>query len=135
MQNMDWFTEAVGEFDDDYLLIDCPGEMHCFVDRCSFSKTHVVLVLLIGFLFFLFLRFDLFLGQIELYSHSPVMKSFTKELQRLGYTVCSIYLIDAQVYLYHNLPLPLCFALFVFLSFFQVFLLCSRCVDFNTLIL
>lgn len=25
MQNMDWLEEELGGFDDDYLIIDCPG--------------------------------------------------------------------------------------------------------------
>jgi GTPase SAR1 family protein len=25
LQNMDWFEEEVGEYEDDYLIIDCPG--------------------------------------------------------------------------------------------------------------
>lgn len=25
LQNMDWFEEELGEYEDDYLIIDCPG--------------------------------------------------------------------------------------------------------------
>jgi len=25
LQNMDWFEEELGEYDSDYLIIDCPG--------------------------------------------------------------------------------------------------------------
>lgn len=27
MQNMDWLEEELGGYDDDYLVIDCPGEL------------------------------------------------------------------------------------------------------------
>nr|WCZ58785.1 GPN-loop GTPase 3 [Seculamonas ecuadoriensis] len=59
IENMEWFKEELGEYDDDYLIVDCPG-------------------------------------QIELYSHVPVMKKFIHELQLLGYTVCCVYLLDSQ---------------------------------------
>jgi hypothetical protein len=29
MENMDWLEEELGGFEDDYLIIDCPGECHC----------------------------------------------------------------------------------------------------------
>ncbi len=47
------------DFDDDYLIIDCPG-------------------------------------QIELYTHFPIMKNIVAKLQRLGYSVCGVYLLDSQ---------------------------------------
>jgi len=56
--NMEWFEEQLGDYDDDYLLIDCPG-------------------------------------QIELYSHLDAMQTFVSTLQRWGYKVCGIYLIDS----------------------------------------
>merc|ERR1712137_1266 len=55
--NFDWVREEIGGYEDDYILIDCPG-------------------------------------QIELYTHLPVMKLFVKELQRMNYFVCSVYLLD-----------------------------------------
>jgi hypothetical protein len=27
LQNMDWLDEELGEYEDDYLIIDCPGEL------------------------------------------------------------------------------------------------------------
>lgn len=27
LQNMDWLDDELGEYEDDYLIIDCPGEM------------------------------------------------------------------------------------------------------------
>lgn len=26
LENMDWLDEELGEYEDDYLIIDCPGE-------------------------------------------------------------------------------------------------------------
>ncbi|KAF0975874.1 hypothetical protein FDP41_005201 [Naegleria fowleri] len=60
MQNMeDWFSEELNDYEDDYLLFDCPG-------------------------------------QIELYSHVPIMQLFVKELERRGYRVCCVYCMDVQ---------------------------------------
>jgi len=35
-------------------------------------------------------------GQIELYSHVPVMKSIVQALQRWGFMVCGVYVLDSQ---------------------------------------
>eukprot|EP00475_Leptophrys_vorax_P041507 TRINITY_DN78265_c0_g1_i1.p1 TRINITY_DN78265_c0_g1~~TRINITY_DN78265_c0_g1_i1.p1 ORF type:complete len:206 (-),score=19.74 TRINITY_DN78265_c0_g1_i1:337-927(-) len=35
-------------------------------------------------------------GQIELYSHIPVMRSFVDTLRRWDFHVCAVYLMDAQ---------------------------------------
>jgi GTPase SAR1 family protein len=56
---MDWLDEELAEFGDDYLIIDCPG-------------------------------------QIEIYTHFPIMKQVVSALVRLGYSVCGVYLIDSQ---------------------------------------
>jgi len=37
MQNMDWLEEELGGFEDDYLIIDCPGASSPFVGR-SFAE-------------------------------------------------------------------------------------------------
>ncbi|KAI9193439.1 GPN-loop GTPase [Polychytrium aggregatum] len=59
INNMDWFEEELNNFDDDYLIIDCPG-------------------------------------QIELYTHFPIMKRLVENMQRLGYRVCGVYCLDSQ---------------------------------------
>ncbi|KAJ3278691.1 ATP binding protein [Borealophlyctis nickersoniae] len=59
VNNMDWLEEELANYEDDYLIIDCPG-------------------------------------QIELYTHYPIMKRIVEALQRLGYNVCGVYLIDSQ---------------------------------------
>jgi len=59
MSNQDWLREQLGDFVDDYLIIDCPG-------------------------------------QIELYTHAPVMRRFVDVLRDLGYSVCALYLVDSQ---------------------------------------
>jgi len=58
MENIEWFGDQLGEFEDDYLLIDCPG-------------------------------------QIELYSHLDTMQTLVSNLQKWGYIVCGVYLIDS----------------------------------------
>ena len=35
-------------------------------------------------------------GQIELYTHFPVMKTIKEFLSRLGYNMCAVYLMDSQ---------------------------------------
>ncbi len=58
--NLDWLHEQLGDggADDDYLLLDCPG-------------------------------------QIELYTHFPVMRLLADALQRWDYRVCAVWLVDA----------------------------------------
>lgn len=42
MQNMDWLEEEVGEFEDDYLIIDCPGTPRVFVFERGYFFCHAV---------------------------------------------------------------------------------------------
>ena len=35
MQNMDWLEEELGGYENDYLIIDCPGAPSLPVDRSS----------------------------------------------------------------------------------------------------
>lgn len=58
-QNSDWLHDELDNFgEDDYILLDCPG-------------------------------------QIELYSHLPIMHNLVGLLQTWGYRVASVYLLDA----------------------------------------
>eukprot|EP01147_Barroeca_monosierra_P011172 gene11172-3230_t len=59
LKNMDDLAERLGDFEDDYLVIDCPG-------------------------------------QIELYTHMPLMKRLTNHLESLGFRLVVIYLLDSQ---------------------------------------
>lgn len=60
MKNLDWLLDQVGdEEDDDYFLIDCPG-------------------------------------QIELYTHLPVMKTLVDTLKSWNFNVCGVFIVDAQ---------------------------------------
>ena len=60
VDNIDWFLDRVGDYEDDYLIIDCPG-------------------------------------QLELYSHIPVMRALVDALQnQAGYRIVGLYLIDAH---------------------------------------
>lgn len=60
LDNIDWFDEQLGDYSDDYLIIDCPG-------------------------------------QIELYSHLPVMSRFVEYMKRQNYFMCGVFLVDSQV--------------------------------------
>ncbi len=59
LQNIDWLLDQLGDFSDDYLIFDCPG-------------------------------------QIELYSHVPLMRSLVDQIQQAGFRLCAVYLIDAM---------------------------------------
>ncbi|GMF00386.1 unnamed protein product [Ambrosiozyma monospora] len=59
LDNLDWLDEQIGDYTDDYLIFDCPG-------------------------------------QIELYSHVPVMPTIVKHLQQqLNFSLCCTYLLEA----------------------------------------
>ncbi|KAG7882347.1 hypothetical protein KL905_000158 [Ogataea polymorpha] len=59
LDNLDWLDEQIGDYNDDYLIFDCPG-------------------------------------QIELYSHVPVLPVIVKHLQQqLGFSLCCTYLLEA----------------------------------------
>lgn len=55
----EWLEEELGSYEEDYLIIDCPG-------------------------------------QIELYTHVPIMKRLVTILQKAGYAVVGIYALDSQ---------------------------------------
>ncbi|KAF7724753.1 ATP binding protein [Apophysomyces ossiformis] len=59
LNNVDWLEEEIGNYDDDYLIIDCPG-------------------------------------QIELYTHFPIMRRICETLQRWNMTVCGVYCLESQ---------------------------------------
>lgn len=59
LENLDWLNEALGDFEDDYLLIDCPG-------------------------------------QIELYTHIPIMPKLISSLQQANIRPCAVYLLESQ---------------------------------------
>jgi GTPase SAR1 family protein len=61
LQNMDWLEEELGKFDDDeYLMLDCPG-------------------------------------QIELYTHAPIIKKIIDQMSTWGHAsrMCSVFVVDA----------------------------------------
>ena len=59
LKNLDWLYEALGDFEDDYLLIDCPG-------------------------------------QIELYTHIPIMPRLISTLVQANIRPCAVYLLESQ---------------------------------------
>lgn len=56
---MDWLEEELGDYEDDYLIFDCPG-------------------------------------QIELYTHFPIMRRICESLQRWNFAVCGVYCLESQ---------------------------------------
>ncbi|KAJ2001847.1 hypothetical protein GGI04_001752 [Coemansia thaxteri] len=59
MENMDWLEEQLGDYEDDYLILDCPG-------------------------------------QIELYTHIPIMRQIAQQLQLWNFQVVGIYCLESQ---------------------------------------
>jgi len=58
-QNFEWVESELGDYDDDYFLFDCPG-------------------------------------QIELYTHIPVMRNLVNFLQNKDFRVCGVFLLDSH---------------------------------------
>lgn len=59
LNNLDWLDEEIGDYNDEYLIFDCPG-------------------------------------QIELYTHVPVLPTIVKHLQTsLNFNLCATYLLEA----------------------------------------
>ncbi|KAK9315796.1 GPN-loop GTPase [Lipomyces starkeyi] len=59
MGHLDWLDEEIGDYEDEFLIFDCPG-------------------------------------QIELYTHIPVLPALAKHLtQNLGFSLCAAYLLEA----------------------------------------
>jgi len=58
LENLEWLDEELGDYEGDYLVFDCPG-------------------------------------QIELYTHLPVMPRVVELLQQKGYHVCAVYCVDS----------------------------------------
>ncbi|CEP61440.1 putative signal sequence-binding GTPase GPN3 LALA0_S03e02916g [Lachancea lanzarotensis] len=60
MNNLDWLEEELGDYNDEYLIFDCPG-------------------------------------QIELYTHIPVLPAIARHLQtQLNFSLCAAYLLEAS---------------------------------------
>jgi len=59
VNNLEWLEEKLGDYSDDYLIFDCPG-------------------------------------QVELYTHVPLMARLGEALQRWDYAVCAVYLLDSH---------------------------------------
>lgn len=77
MQNMDWLEEELGGYDDDYLVIDCPGALYYL----CFPETELTFY---------------FAGQIELYTHHPFLPTLVQNLTKMNIRVCAAYLIESQ---------------------------------------
>ncbi|WFD29862.1 hypothetical protein MSPP1_000876 [Malassezia sp. CBS 17886] len=60
LENLDWLENELGNYDNDYIVIDCPG-------------------------------------QIELYTHFPVMSRFAALMQQqFNFRICATYLLDSH---------------------------------------
>ncbi|KAF8342062.1 GPN-loop GTPase [Cantharellus anzutake] len=59
LKNMDWLDEELGDYENDYLIMDCPG-------------------------------------QIELYTHHPILPNIMAHFLRSGMRVCALYLLESQ---------------------------------------
>ncbi|KAI9497022.1 GPN-loop GTPase [Zychaea mexicana] len=59
LNNIDWLEEEIGSYDDDYLIIDCPG-------------------------------------QIELYTHFPIMRRVCEALRQWNMNICGVYCLESQ---------------------------------------
>lgn len=59
LNNLDWLEEEIGDFNDEYLIFDCPG-------------------------------------QIELYTHIPILPKIVRHLQgQMNFNLCATYLLEA----------------------------------------
>ena len=77
LQNMDWLEEELGEHENDYIIIDCPGTYPVGRGAIGCAKTD-------------------YAGQIELYTHHPLLPALMKNLNRLGVRTCAVYLLESQ---------------------------------------
>jgi len=57
--------------------------------------TYTINIYLAAFSYSLSVCFPI-LGQIELYTHIPVMRQFVDHLQNLNFRVCGVFIVDAQ---------------------------------------
>ncbi|KAI9908708.1 hypothetical protein PsorP6_004460 [Peronosclerospora sorghi] len=75
VQNLDWLQDLLGEYsDEDYFIFDCPGISP--LSLLSELKRP---------------------GQVELYSHLPVMKHLCDSLKDWGFNICCVYLVNGFV--------------------------------------
>lgn len=113
-KNMDWLEEELERYgDDDYLILDCPGAwVDCHgrggaagpgpglgrVLRCAPCTQAAVLLhrRRLRLTCVVPLSPRLGTGQIELYTHIPVMPAVVALLQREGFNVCGVYLVRAR---------------------------------------
>merc|ERR1712136_408404 len=80
-QNFDWLETELGDYEDDYFLFDCPG-------------------------------------QIELYTHTPVMRDLVRFLQNKDFRVCGVFLLDSHFLVDSAKPWSI--------SKFRILMLCLR---------
>jgi hypothetical protein len=99
LNNLDWLDEELGSFEDDYLLIDCPGKSIRF-----FYRPHSLYFYVLNYLSLYCMPFPLRLsslaltGQIELYTHIPLLPRLLSHLQsgNLQFRISAVYLLESQ---------------------------------------
>ena len=86
LENSDWLKDELDKFgEDDYVLLDCPGQKK---KSLIVFKTSSMKILSYLFLFH-------YTGQIDLYSHLPIMHNLVQLMLMWGYRLVSVYLLDA----------------------------------------
>lgn len=86
--NFGWLEECLGHTEDDYILFDCPGEHVCRVSGRREEQEVFIIMLSSGC--------GVCAGQIELYTHLPVMRQLVEHLQQWEFRVCGVFLVDSQ---------------------------------------
>jgi hypothetical protein len=79
LNNLDWLDEELGSYEDDYVIIDCPGKPSTVQTRiCDLTSA--------------------FSGQIELYTHIPLLPRLVSHLANssLQFRVSAVYLLESQ---------------------------------------
>lgn len=76
----------------------CPFHFSCNMLLASFSLfLEVHPSFLLENLFLTSSNCKIFTGQIELFSHVPVLRNFVDHLKSKNFNVCAVYLLDSQV--------------------------------------
>lgn len=85
VQHLDWLHEQLGDGEDDYYLFDCPGNKWLqHLPSLQYSSSwSVCLVFCVP-------------GQIELYTHVPVMRQIIDSLSQLDFRLCGVFIVDSQ---------------------------------------
>jgi hypothetical protein len=86
LNNLDWLDDALGAYEDDYLIIDCPGEDSLPTVQLNEDMTWLIV------------HSPKYAGQIELYTHIPLLPRLVNHLSTssLGFRCSAVYLLESQ---------------------------------------